>query len=1389
MELDPGIKILSMECNRSLPWKNFFVNNMVIKEPEHGIFFADDIGDHAFQRWIDIDKVRMKALVSYLVAASMVQSPTNAKFSMKLKKLIVEHPDQEKLKSKKVNGLSSCRSRFKSSGLHVFEDSCYRGLWDRGLQLYDEFKRFKIPPGENINELYVRFHKLVNDMRNIRITMPNIMLNSKFVNNMSPEWDRMEGSLFRMFRGDRIRIKGTLLGEPVPQEKRMHKTEQGMQIRNFKYFKDMMLLMLAQENGVVLDEEKLLFLAGEQANTFNADVDEQPAKYLAQNEDNIFQADECDAFNSDVDDEPTAQSIFMANLSSASPVSFQAGPFHAFILSEKPDLENNIDHVGEIHDEHEILNEVQQTSVVDSNSVDMGNSNIIPYEQKRITPAGIMEGERGFEQTITKVIPFFKLLKEHFKGVQKALVKEVKEMKVVFKNIEAEVDQNAIDKKCDEIERKNLLITNENLIANCLARDVFYTGLVRRRTWTQSILGFEVAFRKHTFFVRDLEGVDLIKGTRGINLYTIFVEDMMRSSSICLLSKALPMFDEYFKPPTVDRPVPPAPVAQVLNNLTRPCVSISIDQDAPSTSHSPSSTDPHSSSIHQGVIDNNSFKVNPFAPTDNDPFVNIFALELGSEASSSEDIIGIDFEESFALVARIEAIRIFIAYVTSKNITVYQTDVNIAFLNGKLKEEVYASQPKGFVDPERPNHVYRLKKALYGLKHAPRVWYDTLSKFLLANRFSKGVVDLTMEKCDPVDTPMMERSKLDEDLSGILIDQTNYQSMIGSLIYLTASRPDLVFDVCMCASNYQQSIKILLLLLLHGVRKIIIILLLLLFEDNSNDIRIEQYFLMTNYSLWEVILNGDSLVPTRIVEGVVQPVAPTTTEQKLARKNELKARGTNSHNLAFVSSTSTDGITDSIDVDDLEEIDLKWQMAMLTMRARRECRSSKDSRRIVVVEPQRRNVPVETSTSNALVSQCDGTGTYDWSYQAEEEPTNFALMDFSSSSTNSSSDNEARLLVYKQNESVLEENIKLLNIKVQLRDTALTTLRQKLDTIEKERDDLNMKLKKFQTSSKRLTDLLASQTFEKAGLGYNSQIFTKAMFDYDNYYTSESDFDSWPPSNLYDRFVPSGGYHDVPSPVTGTFMPPKPDLVFRTPPFDENEHLAFNEDDMPRVSKDVPSFAQSSELVKSPRHSVALTVPLRSNPHSNGSRRTKKACFVCKSVDHLIKDCDFHARKLAHKTYASRDIHKQYAPVNHSKFPLHKVPTAAPPQSQSVLTTAAKTVSAVKLIFSMTRPKLASHAISKSKSPLKRHLPRHLSSNPRNSPLRVTAAKASAVSAAQDKQGTWVWRPKCLILDHDLRTITGNPQQALKDKRVIDSGCSRHMTGNMSYLSDFEELN
>nr|GEU50293.1 hypothetical protein [Tanacetum cinerariifolium] len=729
--------------------------------------------------------------------------------------------------------------------------------------------------------------------------------------------------------------------------------------------------------------------------------------------------------------------------------------------------------------------------------------------------------------------------------------------------------------------------------------------------------------------------------------------------------------------------------------------------------------------------------------------------------------------------------------------------------------------------------------------------------------------------------------------------------------------------------------------------------------------RIKQYFLMTDYSLWEVILNGDSPFPTRIVEGVVQPVAPTTAEQKLARKNELKTRGTllmalpdkhqlkfishkdaktlmeaiqerfggntetkkvqktllkqqyknftssssksldqrhdrlqklvsqleihevslsqedvnltflrnlpskwkthtliwrnkadleeqslddlfnslkiyeaevkhssststTTQNLDFVSSSNADSTTDSvsaaasvsavcakiqstspqldnedlkqIDVDDLEEMDLRWQMAMLTMRARRflqktgknlggngptsmgfdlskvecynchrkgyfarECRSPKESRRTGAAKPQRKTVPVETSTSNALVSQCDSVGSYDWSYQAEEEPANNALMAFSSSSSNNEVPScskaclefvEARLLVYKQNESVFEENIKLLNTKVQLRDTTLVTLRQKLEKAEQERDDLKLKLEKFQTSSKDLTKLSASHTNEKTGLGYNSQVFTHAMFDCDDYFSSNSDCESWPPSSLYDRFQPSGGYHVVPPLYTRTFMPPKLDLVFNT--FHttiKTDHLAFNvqlshtksDQALSHITRPTTPIIEDWPV----ETSIPAATPKPASPKSNscGKKRNRNACFVCNSVDNLIKHYDSHAKKMAQPT-----------PRNYA----HRVLT----QSKLVFNTAVRSVSAAMPKINVTRPRYAHLIVTKFKSPIRRHITRSQSPKTSNSPLRVTAVQALIVSAAQD-----------------------NPQYALKDKGVIDSGCSRHMTGNMSYLSDFEELN
>nr|GFC27801.1 hypothetical protein [Tanacetum cinerariifolium] len=200
---------------------------------------------------------------------------------------------------------------------------------------------------------------------------------------------------------------------------------------------------------------------------------------------------------------------------------------------------------------------------------------------------------------------------------------------------------------------------------------------------------------------------------------------------------------------------------------------------------------------------------------------------------------GINFEESFAPVARLEAIRIFLAFVAHKNIVVYQMDVKTAFLNGNLREEVYVSQPDGFVDPDNLNHVYKLKKALYGLKQAPRAWYDMLSLFLISQDFSKGSVDpilfirrngndlllvqiyvddiiFVASTLELLDTPMVEKSKLDEDKQGKVVDLPHYRGMIGTLLYLKASRPGLQFSICMCARYQARPIE----KHLHAVKRI-----------------------------------------------------------------------------------------------------------------------------------------------------------------------------------------------------------------------------------------------------------------------------------------------------------------------------------------------------------------------------------------------------------------------------------------------------------------------------------------------------------------------------------------------------------------------------------------
>nr|GFC80458.1 hypothetical protein [Tanacetum cinerariifolium] len=210
-------------------------------------------------------------------------------------------------------------------------------------------------------------------------------------------------------------------------------------------------------------------------------------------------------------------------------------------------------------------------------------------------------------------------------------------------------------------------------------------------------------------------------------------------------------------------------------------------------------------------------------------------------------------------------------------------------------------------------------------------------------------------------------------------------------------------------------------------------------------------------------------------------------------------------------------------------------------------------------------------------------------------------------------------------------------------------------------------------------------------------------------------------------------------------MPSKPNLVFNTALTTvETDHLAFNVSDSEDESKTkashfVLSFVQSSEQVKSPRHSIqpvetsisaATPTPASPKSASSGKRRNMKAYFVCKSVDHLIKDCDYHAKKMAQpilRNCAHRGNHKQYAPLTHTNPQKHMLPIVVLTQSKPLFNTAVRQVSVVMPKLNVTQPRYAHPVVTKSKSPTRRHITRSPSPKTSNSPPRVTAVQASVV--------------------------------------------------------------
>nr|GEV38126.1 putative ribonuclease H-like domain-containing protein [Tanacetum cinerariifolium] len=284
---------------------------------------------------------------------------------------------------------------------------------------------------------------------------------------------------------------------------------------------------------------------------------------------------------------------------------------------------------------------------------------------------------------------------------------------------------------------------------------------------------------------------------------------------------------------------------------------------------------------------------------------------------------------------------------------------------------------------------------------------------------------------------------------------------------------------------------------------------------------------------------------------------------------------------------------------------------------------------------------------------------------------------------------------------------------------------------------IKLKLEKFQTSSKNLSQLLASQTNDKTGLGYANQVFTSSMFDCDEMFSSESDV-SMPASPVYDR--------------------PSAPLI--------EDWVSDSEDDSEaEPTQNAPSFVQPIEPVKPPRPSVKPVkhhIPAnnlrkdfpKSRGHSNS--RNTKACFVCNSLTHLIKNCDYYEKKMAQtsaRNHARRENHQHYAKMTHPNPQRHVVPTAILTRSKLVPFTAARPVTTAVPHNNVTRQRLAKTIVTKPHSPPRRNINCRPSLKSSNFPQTVTIAKVSQVNVVKGVQENW-----------------GNPHHALKDNEVIDSG-------------------
>ncbi|GJT79497.1 ribonuclease H-like domain-containing protein [Tanacetum coccineum] len=599
--------------------------------------------------------------------------------------------------------------------------------------------------------------------------------------------------------------------------------------------------------------------------------------------------------------------------------------------------------------------------------------------------------------------------------------------------------------------------------------------------------------------------------------------------------------------------------------------------------------------------------------------------------------------------------------------------------------------------------------------------------------------------------------------------------------------------------------------------------------------RMEQYLTHTDYALWEVIVNGDAPAIASASAGTEGPIPLETAEQKLERKNELKAKSTlllaipDEHLLKF------HGIKDAKTLweahKDFETVGFdKTKVECYNCHRRghfaRECRAPRNQGNRNGDAP-RRVVPVETP-ANALVVI---------GYQMGLESL------------------EARIVVHEKNEAVYEEDIAFLKYDVQVKDISIKVLKSQLEKVLKEKDYLKLKLTKFKESSKNLTKLINSQISakDKAGLGYDSQRNVSEVV-YSMFNSRESDMDNSP---VNDSFKIGEGFHAIPPPYTGNYMPSRPNLsfdglddsVYKTKVSEMNLCIIKDSKDIVEKPKTIrPSapiiedwdtdsdndsvfrpksdqtkpkftkinFVKSDENVKSvnkenthrqeeyprksqsPRDNRRNWNGMMTQKLGNGFEFIKKACFVCGSFNHLIKDCDFHDKKMVEKPVLNnkgrvtgqreiRPVWNNAQRVNHQNKFTHPhpkrnfVPTTVVTKSGQVPVNTAKqsspraatSISTARPVNTTAPKSKVNDALPKTYSYFKEHSPARRTFNQKSTAKtnnlnekvktarvhnETTTGPKAVVSAVVGNgendvksSACWIWRPIENFIDHTLK--------------------------------------